>query len=161
MRQILIVEDEQPIREMIAFALRRAGYEVAEAEDCRQARVHIADRRPELVLVDWMLPDMSGLELTRLIKREAGTRDLPVIMLTARAAIEAGNLVDLRGVRRQHDNRPVARAGLDPDEARAFQLAPVPQLPVDPHKLTCPVGAVHKGRVAVARLPHHQPDVHR
>jgi two-component system phosphate regulon response regulator PhoB len=85
-RQILIVEDEQPIREMIAFALRRAGYEVAEAEDCRQARVHIADRRPELVLVDWMLPDMSGLELTRLIKREAGTRDLPVIMLTARAA---------------------------------------------------------------------------
>ncbi len=86
MRQILIVEDEQPIREMIAFALRRAGYEVAEAEDCRQARVHIADRRPELVLVDWMLPDMSGLELTRLIKREAGTRDLPVIMLTARAA---------------------------------------------------------------------------
>lgn len=86
MRQILIVEDEQPIREMIAFALRRAGYEVAEAEDCRQARVRIADRRPELVLVDWMLPDMSGLELTRLIKREAGTRDLPVIMLTARAA---------------------------------------------------------------------------
>ncbi|MFO7324769.1 MAG: phosphate regulon transcriptional regulator PhoB [Pseudomonadota bacterium] len=86
MRQILIVEDEQPIREMIAFALRRAGFDVAEASDCHSARVRIADRRPELVLVDWMLPDMSGLELTRLLKRESATRDLPVIMLTARAA---------------------------------------------------------------------------
>ena len=86
MRQILIVEDEQPIREMIAFALRRAGFEVSEAEDSHQARVQLADRRPDLVLIDWMLPDMSGLELTRHIKRESATRDLPVIMLTARAA---------------------------------------------------------------------------
>jgi two-component system phosphate regulon response regulator PhoB len=85
-RQILIVEDEQPIREMIAFALRRAGFDVSEAEDSRRARVQMADRRPDLVLIDWMLPDMSGLELTRHIKREAATRDLPVIMLTARAA---------------------------------------------------------------------------
>jgi two-component system phosphate regulon response regulator PhoB len=85
-RQILIVEDEQPIREMIAFALRRAGYEVSEAEDSRRARVQLTDRRPDLVLIDWMLPDMSGLELTRHIKRETATRDLPVIMLTARAA---------------------------------------------------------------------------
>ena len=85
MRQILIVEDEQPIRDMLAFALRRAGFGVLEAEDSRQARVQLADRRPDLVLVDWMLPDMSGLELTRHIKRESATRDLPVIMLTARA----------------------------------------------------------------------------
>ena len=48
--------------------------------------MQLADKRPDLVLVDWMLPDMSGLELTRLIKREPATRDLPVIMLTARAA---------------------------------------------------------------------------
>jgi two-component system, OmpR family, phosphate regulon response regulator PhoB len=85
-RQILIVEDEQPIRDMIAFALRRAGFDVAEAEDSRHARVQMTDRRPDLVLIDWMLPDMSGLELTRHIKRESATRDLPVIMLTARAA---------------------------------------------------------------------------
>jgi two-component system, OmpR family, phosphate regulon response regulator PhoB len=85
-RQILIVEDEQPIREMIAFALRRAGFGVAEAEDSHKARVQLSDQRPDLVLIDWMLPDMSGLELTRLIKRESATRDLPVIMLTARAA---------------------------------------------------------------------------
>jgi two-component system phosphate regulon response regulator PhoB len=95
-REILIVEDERPIREMIAFALKRAGFEVREAEDSRSARVQLADKRPDLVLVDWMLPDMSGLELTRLVKREAATRDLPVIMLTARAA-EADKIAGLDG----------------------------------------------------------------
>ena len=84
-RQILIVEDEKPIREMIAFGLRRAGFDVLEAEDCKAARAHIADKRPDLLLVDWMLPDMSGLELTRSLKRDKDTREVPVIMLTARA----------------------------------------------------------------------------
>ncbi len=82
---ILVVEDEKPIREMIAFGLRRSGYEVSEAEDTGKARACIADRRPDLILVDWMLPDMSGLELTRLLKRDKETREVPVIMLTARA----------------------------------------------------------------------------
>jgi two-component system phosphate regulon response regulator PhoB len=84
-KQILIVEDEKPIREMIAFGLRRAGYDVAEAEDTAEARARIADRRPDLLLVDWMLPDQSGLELTRQIKRDRDTQELPIIMLTARA----------------------------------------------------------------------------
>jgi two-component system, OmpR family, phosphate regulon response regulator PhoB len=84
-RQILIIEDERPIRDMIAFGLRRAGFEVIEAEDCREARARIADRRPDLVLVDWMLPDMSGLELTRTLKKDKETKEMPVIMLTARA----------------------------------------------------------------------------
>jgi two-component system phosphate regulon response regulator PhoB len=84
-RQILIVEDEQPIREMVAFALRRAGFEVREAGNSQDARVQLTDERPDLLLVDWMLPDMSGLELTRLVKRDPATRDLPIIMLTARA----------------------------------------------------------------------------
>src|SRR5205814_5495573 len=85
-KQVLIVEDERPIREMIAFGLKRAGFEVREAEDCRAARAAVADARPDLVLVDWMLPDMSGLELTRALKRDRETRELPVIILTARAA---------------------------------------------------------------------------
>jgi len=85
MRQILIVEDERPIREMIAFGLRRAGFEVVEAEDCKEARTRMADRRPDLVLVDWMLPDMSGLELTRALKKDKDTKEMPVILLTARA----------------------------------------------------------------------------
>jgi two-component system, OmpR family, phosphate regulon response regulator PhoB len=95
-RQILIVEDERSIREMIAFALRRAGFGVQEAEDCRTARGLLVDSRPDLLLVDWMLPDMSGLELTRLVKRDRETRDLPVIMLTARVA-EADKVAGLEG----------------------------------------------------------------
>jgi two-component system, OmpR family, phosphate regulon response regulator PhoB len=82
---ILVVEDEKPIRDMIAFGLRRSGYEVSEAADAARARASIVDRRPDLILVDWMLPDMSGLELTRLLKRDKETREVPVIMLTARA----------------------------------------------------------------------------
>lgn len=83
--KILIVEDEAPIREMIAFHLSRAGYETLEAEDCRQARELLADERPDLALVDWMLPDMSGLELTRTLKRDNEHEDLAIILLTARA----------------------------------------------------------------------------
>ena len=83
--KILIVEDERPIREMIAFHLSRAGYDPLEAEDCRQARQLLADERPALALIDWMLPDMSGLELTRMLKRDDEYEDLAVIMLTARA----------------------------------------------------------------------------
>jgi len=84
-RQILVVEDERPIREMIAFGLRRAGFDVIEAEDTRAARARMADRRPDLLLVDWMLPDMSGLEFTRALKKDKDTREVPIIMLTARA----------------------------------------------------------------------------
>ena len=83
--KILIVEDEAPIREMIAFHLTRAGYEVVEASDCRSARRLLVDERPELALIDWMLPDMSGLELTRMLKRDPEHDDLAIIMLTARA----------------------------------------------------------------------------
>jgi len=83
--KILIVEDEQAIREMIAFHLSRAGYATLEACDCREARQLLADERPDLALVDWMLPDMSGLELTRMLKRDENYDDLAIIMLTARA----------------------------------------------------------------------------
>ena len=95
-KQVLIVEDERPIREMIAFGLKRAGFEVREAEDCRAARASVADRRPDLLLVDWMLPDMSGLELTRSLKRDRETRELPIIMLTARAE-ETDKVAGLEG----------------------------------------------------------------
>lgn len=84
-QKILIVEDEQAIREMTAFHLSRAGYEVFEACDCREARELLADKRPDLALIDWMLPDMSGLELTRTLKRDKEFEDLAIIMLTARA----------------------------------------------------------------------------
>ena len=84
-KKILVVEDEPAIREMIAFHLTRAGYETLEAADCREAREQLADNRPDLALVDWMLPDSSGLELTRMLKRDPNYEDLAIIMLTARA----------------------------------------------------------------------------
>jgi two-component system phosphate regulon response regulator PhoB len=95
-KSILIVEDEKPIRDMIAFGLRRAGYDVSEAEDCGEARSRIADKRPDLLLVDWMLPDMSGLELTRQLKRDKDTQEVPIIMLTARAD-ESDKVTGLEG----------------------------------------------------------------
>ncbi|MFZ2508827.1 MAG: phosphate regulon transcriptional regulator PhoB [Steroidobacteraceae bacterium] len=93
---ILVVEDEQPIRDLIAFGLRRAGFKVTLAENCRVARASIVDQRPALVLVDWMLPDSSGLELTRQLRNDPDTREIPVIMLTARAE-ESDKVAGLEG----------------------------------------------------------------
>jgi two-component system, OmpR family, phosphate regulon response regulator PhoB len=84
-KRILIVDDEKAIRDLIAFGLRRAGFEVLEASDCRTARASIVDVRPDLLLVDWMLPDMSGLELIRSLKRTKESEEIPSIMLTAKA----------------------------------------------------------------------------
>jgi two-component system phosphate regulon response regulator PhoB len=83
-KRVLVVEDERPIREMLAFNLGRAGYDVQPAADGREARAAIADRFPDIVLMDWMLPDISGLELTRQLKRDPHTREIPIIMVTAR-----------------------------------------------------------------------------
>jgi two-component system phosphate regulon response regulator PhoB len=95
-KQILVVEDERAIREMIAFGLRRAGFEVREAADARSGRAEVANRLPDLLLVDWMLPDTSGLEFTRALKRDRETREVPIIMLTARAE-EGDKVAGLEG----------------------------------------------------------------
>jgi two-component system phosphate regulon response regulator PhoB len=87
-KHILIVEDEQPIREMVMFALTSAGYEAEEAADSRQAQTSIAEHLPDLVLLDWMLPGISGIDFARRLKKEELTRELPIIMLTARAEEE-------------------------------------------------------------------------
>src|SRR6476469_688362 len=84
-KRILIVEDEPAIRDMVAFALRKDDYEPVHAGDGREAQAAIADRVPDLILLDWMLPGgSSGLELARRWRREALTREVPIIMLTAR-----------------------------------------------------------------------------
>lgn len=81
---ILVVEDEQAIREMIGFALRREGYHFIEAGSVAAAEAAIADKVPDLMLVDWMLPGTSGVEFVRHVRRDELTREVPVIMLTAR-----------------------------------------------------------------------------
>ena len=84
-RKVLVVEDEVAIRDMLVFNLGRAGYAVVPAATGTEARSSIADSYPDVVLMDWMLPDISGLELTRQLKRNPDTCEIPVIMLTARA----------------------------------------------------------------------------
>jgi two-component system, OmpR family, phosphate regulon response regulator PhoB len=83
-KRILIVDDEPAIREMVAFALRKGEYEPAHAGDAREAQESIADRVPDLILLDWMLPGTSGIELARRWRRDELTREVPIIMLTAR-----------------------------------------------------------------------------
>ena len=83
-KHILIVEDEPAIRDMLAYALRKGDYAPLLAADAREAQERIAERVPDLILLDWMLPGTSGLELARRWRRDALTRDIPIIMLTAR-----------------------------------------------------------------------------
>ena len=87
-KRILVVEDEAGIREMIRFALERESFDVLEAGDVSEARVHVADLRPDLILLDWMLPGTSGVDYARELKGDPTTRDIPVIMVTARAEEE-------------------------------------------------------------------------
>ena len=82
--RILIVDDEAAIREMISIALDLAGFDTIEAEDAIAAHHKIVDERPSLILLDWMLPGMTGIELCRRIKRDETLNEIPVIMLTAR-----------------------------------------------------------------------------
>ncbi|MDI3261530.1 MAG: phosphate regulon transcriptional regulator PhoB [Fulvimonas sp.] len=83
-KRILIVEDEASIRDMVAFALRKAGMEAIPAADARAAQLAIAEQVPDLILLDWMLPGTSGLELARRLRKEDPGREIPIIMLTAR-----------------------------------------------------------------------------
>ncbi|HHH45186.1 MAG TPA: phosphate regulon transcriptional regulatory protein PhoB [Gammaproteobacteria bacterium] len=84
MTRILVVEDEPAIRDMIGFALKQAGFQYDEAGDAEQALAAVASRPPDLVLLDWMLPGMSGADLVRRLRSEEITAGLPIIMLTAR-----------------------------------------------------------------------------
>jgi len=83
-KTILIVDDEAPIRDMLRVALEMADYCCMEAKDAQQAHSLIVDRKPDLVLLDWMLPGTSGIELARRLKRDDVTSQVPIIMLTAK-----------------------------------------------------------------------------
>ncbi|MEH6649534.1 MAG: phosphate regulon transcriptional regulator PhoB [Motiliproteus sp.] len=83
-KRVLIVDDEAPIREMLTLALEMAGYECREAENAQQAMTQVLDDRPDLILLDWMMPGTSGIELARRLKKDQLTGDIPIIMLTAK-----------------------------------------------------------------------------
>lgn len=87
-KNILVVEDERSIRDMLRVTLERNGFEVTDAADAETALVRIADRNPDLILLDWMLPGMSGIDLARRLKRDASASDTPIIMVSARGEEE-------------------------------------------------------------------------
>lgn len=82
--KILIVEDEVAIQELITYNLQQAGYETVCADDAEKAMIIINDVLPDLILLDWMLPKMSGIEFARILRRGERTRLIPIIILTAR-----------------------------------------------------------------------------
>ncbi len=81
---VLVVEDEAALVTMLRYNLEKQGFRVEEAVDGQEALIRIAEGTPDIVLLDWMLPVMSGIEVCRQIRRRPATRDLPVIMVTAR-----------------------------------------------------------------------------
>ena len=83
-----MVEDEAPVRELLAATLEADGFSVIEAADAEAAEAELDTQLPSLILLDWMLPRMSGLEFTRRLKRDGVLREVPIIMLTARGEEE-------------------------------------------------------------------------
>lgn len=83
-KTVLIVDDEAAIREMLTVALQMAGYQCLEADNAQTAHGLIVDHQPDIILLDWMMPEVSGIELARRLKREPITAEIPIIMLTAR-----------------------------------------------------------------------------
>ena len=87
-RRILVVEDEAPIREMVCFVLEQNGYQPIEADDYDAAIARLVEPFPDLVLLDWMIPGGSGIQVIKHMKRDSQLREIPVMMLTARGEEE-------------------------------------------------------------------------
>jgi two-component system phosphate regulon response regulator PhoB len=83
---ILVVEDEPAIQELVAYACRTSGFEVRRSDSVRAAQQAVSGELPDLVLLDWMLPDRPGIELLRELRSQERTKALPVIMLTAKGS---------------------------------------------------------------------------
>ncbi|MEL6285458.1 MAG: phosphate regulon transcriptional regulator PhoB [Pseudomonadota bacterium] len=81
---ILIAEDEKPVVELLQYNLEREGYECGAAEDGEEAMIQVEERVPDLILLDWMLPKVSGIEVCRRVRNGSDTANVPIIMLTAR-----------------------------------------------------------------------------
>ena len=83
-QRILVIEDEPALAEMLRYNLEKEGYDVATAADGEKGLVAVDEAKPDLILLDWMLPHISGLEVCRQLRRKRDTQEIPVIMLTAR-----------------------------------------------------------------------------
>jgi len=82
--KVLIVEDEAPLAEMLRYNFESEGFRVAHADNGEEAEILVAEERPDLVILDWMLPGVSGIEICRRLRARMDTRSVPILMLTAR-----------------------------------------------------------------------------
>lgn len=144
---VLIVEDEPAIRQMLAFALAADGYSFVEAADVDAAFAALRDHTPDLILLDWMLPGLSGLDLARRLKRDQATAGIPIIMLTAKGAEND----KVRGLDAGADDfitkpfstrellarvRAVMRRVQQPDNPELFEAGPL-QVDLRSNRVTC------------------------
>src|SRR5262249_60552968 len=121
---ILVVEDEPAIQELIAVNLQHAGHHVMRAGDAEGALGIVRNALPDLLLIDWMLPGMSGVSLARQLRQEERTRQIPVIMLTARGG-EADKIAGLEAGADDYVTKPVSgRELLAPIKAGPRPRAP-------------------------------------
>ena len=107
--KVLVVEDEAAVRELIGLTLKRAGFEFAEAANAQEGRRAVFANPPDLVLLDWMLPDRSGFDLARELRENSATREIPLILLSAR--------------RDEHDKVSALNAGADDYVTKPFSPA--------------------------------------
>ena len=85
---ILVIDDERAIRDMVVMALEKEGFNCTEASDAHKAETILADTSPDLLLLDWMMPGLNGVDFTRKLRRSEETRNIPIIMLTAKTEEE-------------------------------------------------------------------------
>ncbi|MBK9161715.1 MAG: phosphate regulon transcriptional regulator PhoB [Nitrosomonadales bacterium] len=125
--KILIVEDEPAIQELLAFNVKQAGFHALRAEDAESAWRQIHNGMPDLILLDWMLPNTSGILLAKQLRAEARTRDIPIIMLTARGD-ERDKIMGLEAGADDYITKPFSPRELMA-RIRAVLRRHVPQMP--------------------------------
>lgn len=110
-KKILVIEDEQDIQILLEYNLGQAGFEVIQSENGEEGLLRAIERQPDLILLDWMLPLLSGIEVLRQLRNRADTRDIPVIMMTARGE-EGDRLRGLDGGADDYVTKPFSPAEL-------------------------------------------------
>lgn len=147
MNTILLVEDEKPIRSMLDFALKKAGYLTLEAENAIETQTVLANNDPDLIIMDWMLPDASGVDIVRLLKGQDSTRQIPIIMLTAKSE-ESNKISGLNAGADDYMTKPFSpreliariqavlrRSQLDEEEDEILQIGKL-QIDKSSHRVT-------------------------
>jgi two-component system phosphate regulon response regulator PhoB len=162
---IMIVEDEPAIRQMLNFNLTRAGFDILEAPTSTAAHSHLTRTIPSLMLVDWMLPDISGLELTRSIKSNPDLSRIPIIMLTAKSQ-EHDKITGLDGGADDYVTKPFSprelisrinallrRTQTGPENETVFSVGPI-SVNSSSHRVTARDAKVKLGPTEYRLLEH-------